>query len=83
MITADQIRQWIERGLPGCTARVEGDDGTHFNAVIVSPSFRGKSLLQQQRMVYSTLGERMANGEIHALALKTFTPEAWAEQTQT
>ncbi len=78
MITAEQIQQWIQAGLPGCEAIVEGDDGTHFNAIIVSDSFRGKSLLQQQRMVYSALGARMANGEIHALALKTYTPDEWA-----
>lgn len=78
MITAEQIRGWIEQGLPESQARVEGDDGTHFNAVIVCPAFRGKTLLQQQRLVYATLGGRLASGEIHALSLKTFTPEDWA-----
>jgi acid stress-induced BolA-like protein IbaG/YrbA len=78
MITADQIRAWIEAGLPDCQAAVEGDDGTHFQATVVSPAFRGKALLQQQRMVYATLGNRIVNGEIHALALKTYTPEDWA-----
>jgi acid stress-induced BolA-like protein IbaG/YrbA len=76
-ITAQDIQRMIEAGLPGCIARVEGDDGTHFNAVIVSEVFAGKSLLQQQRLVYGTLGARMANGEIHALSLKTYTPQEW------
>jgi acid stress-induced BolA-like protein IbaG/YrbA len=44
----------------------------------VCPAFRGKTLLQQQRMVYATLGDRIVNGEIHALSLKTYTPEDWA-----
>jgi acid stress-induced BolA-like protein IbaG/YrbA len=78
MIAAEQIRAWIEAGLPECRARVEGDDGTHFNAAVVCPAFRGKTLLQQQRMVYATLGDRIVNGEIHALSLKTYTPEDWA-----
>jgi acid stress-induced BolA-like protein IbaG/YrbA len=78
MITAPQIQGWIEQGLPGCTARVEGDDGTHFNAIVVCAAFAGKTMLQQQRMVYATLGDRLARGEIHALALKTYTPEDWA-----
>lgn len=78
MITSGQIQLWIEQGLPGCTARVEGDDGTHFNAVVVSAAFAGKTMLQQQRMVYATLGDRLARGEIHALALKTYTPDDWA-----
>lgn len=81
MITRQEIQSMIEAGLPGCVARVEGDDGTHFDAVVVSAAFAGKALLQQQRLVYGTLGARMANGEIHALSLKTYTPQEW-EQAQ-
>jgi acid stress-induced BolA-like protein IbaG/YrbA len=77
MITAAMIRAWIEQGLPGCTVRVEGEDGVHFDAVVVSPDFAGKALLQRQRAVYGTLGGRLASGEIHALSLKTYTPEEW------
>jgi acid stress-induced BolA-like protein IbaG/YrbA len=77
MMTAAMIREWIEQGLPGCTARVEGEDGTHFDAVVISPDFTGKPLLQRQRLVYGTLGGRLASGEIHALSLKTYTPEEW------
>ena len=73
-MTPDLIRQLIEQGLPGARADVRGDDGVHFEATVVSDAFHGKLPLARHRMVYATLGERMG-GEIHALALKTVTPE--------
>lgn len=74
---AEQIKQMIETGLPGSQAQVLGDDGQHFEAIIVSEAFVGKNMLQQHRMVYATLGDGM-QGAIHALSMKTFTPEGWA-----
>ncbi len=76
MITAEMIGDMIEQGLPGCQAAVEGD-GRHWYATVISDVFGGKSLLQQQRLVYGTLGERLTSGEIHALSVKTFTPDEW------
>ena len=70
----DTIRRLIEQGLPGARAQVQGDDGVHFEATVVSEQFAGKLPLARHRMVYATLGERMG-GEIHALALKTLTPD--------
>ena len=68
------IRELIEQGLPGARADVHGDDGVHFEATVVSDAFRGKLPLARHRMVYATLGDRMG-GEIHALQLKTLTPD--------
>ena len=73
-MTPDIIQTLIETGPPGARARVQGDDGVHFEATVVSEAFRGKLPLARHRMVYATLGERMG-GEIHALALRTLTPE--------
>ena len=73
-MNADAIRQLIEQGLPGARATVQGDDGDHFEATVVSDAFAGKLPLARHRLVYATLGERMG-GEIHALALRTLTPE--------
>jgi len=70
---AATIQQLIERGLPGASAEVRGDDGVHFEAVVVSDAFAGKLPLARHRMVYATLGELMG-GAIHALALNTLTP---------
>ncbi len=68
------IEQMISAGLPAASISVKGDDGVHFEALVVSAEFSGKSTLQRHRMVYATLGTLMGN-EIHALGLKTLTPE--------
>ena len=68
------IEQMIKTGLPDATVRVTGDDGVHFEAHVVCPSFAGKSTLQRHRLVYATLGTLMGN-EIHALGLHTKAPE--------
>ena len=73
-MTPDFIRDLIQQGLPGAHIEVSGDDGVHFEAVVVSDAFAGKLPLARHRMVYATLGDRMG-GEIHALALKTLTPD--------
>jgi len=70
----ETIQQLIETGLPGARAVVRGDDGVHFEAEVVCAGFAGKLPLARHRMVYATLGSRMG-GEIHALSLKTLTPE--------
>lgn len=80
MMRPEIIKELIEQGLPGSEVRVQGDDGTHFEAVVVCAGFAGKSVVKQHQMVYATLGDRMQQGEIHALGLKTFTPAAWAAQ---
>ena len=80
MITKEQIQKWIEEGLPGAEANVRGDDGAHFEADVISAGFEGKSMVQQHQMVYSTLGDKVQSGELHALGLKTYTPEEWAKR---
>jgi acid stress-induced BolA-like protein IbaG/YrbA len=77
-MTPDTIRRLIEQGLPGARAEVHGDDGVHFEATVVCAAFAGKLPLARHRMVYATLGERMG-GEIHALSLKTLTPDEAGE----
>ena len=69
------IKQWIEQGLECEHVEVQGD-GRHFEAVIVSAQFRGKPKVRQHQMVYAALGERMRE-DIHALSMKTLTPEEW------
>ncbi|HXG31031.1 MAG TPA: BolA/IbaG family iron-sulfur metabolism protein [Thermodesulfobacteriota bacterium] len=69
----------IEGGLPGSIVSVEGD-GTHFEAIVVYSGFEGKGLLERHQMVYSALGDAMRE-RIHALSLKTYTPEQWERVT--
>ena len=73
-MNAETIRQLIETGRPGARATVQGEDGVHFEATVVCAAFAGKLPLARHRMVYATLGEKMG-GEIHALQLRTQTPE--------
>jgi acid stress-induced BolA-like protein IbaG/YrbA len=76
MVDPEQIKGWIEGGLPCEHVEVRGD-GHHFEAVIVSAAFRGKSRVQQHQLVYKALGSRM-RAEIHALSMQTYAPEDWA-----
>ena len=73
-MNTETIKNLIELGLPGAKADVQGADGVHFEAVVVSDAFAGKLPLARHRLVYATLGDLMG-GEIHALSLKTLTPE--------
>ena len=75
--TPEQIKQYIEAGVPCTHLTVEGD-GQHFFATILSSSFAGKRLIQRHQMVYAALGGRMRE-EIHALSMKTLTPEEFAQ----
>jgi len=67
------IQKMIEAGLPDATVEVLGDDGQHFDARVISPSFAGKPPLAQHKMVYATLGDSF-EGALHALSLKTSAP---------
>ena len=77
-MTPEQIKDFIEAGLSCEHVEVAGD-GRHFEAVIVSEAFRGKSKIQQHQLVYGALGDRMRE-QIHALSMQTWTPEAWQQQ---
>ena len=76
MLSAIELKTYITNGLICEHVEVLGDDGQHFEALIVSPAFVGKNMVQQHQLVYQALGDRMRS-EIHALSMRTFTPEAW------
>jgi len=80
MMSPEQIKSWIEDGLDCEHVAVQGD-GHHFEAVIVSSAFRGRTRVQQHQQVYAALGARMG-GDIHALSMQTFTPEDWATRAR-
>jgi acid stress-induced BolA-like protein IbaG/YrbA len=73
MVTPEEVQSYIEAGLACREVRVTGD-GTHFEALIVSEAFRGRTRVQRHQLVYAALGERMRE-EIHALSMRTLTPE--------
>lgn len=74
----DDIKQLITAGIPGCMVEI-GGDGTHFEAIIVSELFTGKTMVQQHQVVYQALGDKMGT-DIHALSIQTFTPEEWEKK---
>lgn len=75
MVTPESVRQGISAGLACDHLDVRGD-GQHFEAVIVSAAFDGKSRVQRHQLVYAALGDRMRQ-EIHALSMRTLTPTEW------
>ncbi len=78
MVTSESIQCSIARGMATEHLTVVGD-GHHFDAVVVSDAFAGKSRVQCHQLVYQTLGDRMRE-EIHALSMKTYTPQEWQDQ---
>jgi acid stress-induced BolA-like protein IbaG/YrbA len=75
MVTPDSVKSGIAAGLPCEHVEVIGD-GQHFQALVVSSAFAGRSRIQRHQLVYAALGERMRE-EIHALSMRTLTPEEW------
>jgi acid stress-induced BolA-like protein IbaG/YrbA len=78
-MTATELQNIISAGLACEHIQVNGD-GRHWEALIVSPEFEGRRLIQRHQRVYATLGARMHTDEVHALSMKTFTPAEWAAQ---
>jgi acid stress-induced BolA-like protein IbaG/YrbA len=74
-----QITELIQRGLPGSRARVASEDNVHFEAVVIAEKFAGLRSVQRHKLVYETLGALMGN-EIHALALKVYTPDEYERE---
>jgi acid stress-induced BolA-like protein IbaG/YrbA len=81
MIRPDEVQQLIHAGLPDAEVLVQDltGGGDHYQVTVVSAAFAGKSLIQQHRLVYGAVNQAMATDQIHAFALKTYTPEKWAE----
>jgi acid stress-induced BolA-like protein IbaG/YrbA len=76
MVTPESVRRGIESGL-ACERLEVAGDGQHFQALIVSRAFEGKSRVQRHQLVYAALGDRM-RAEIHALSMQTLTPQEYA-----
>ena len=76
MVTPEAIQAYIREKLDCDQLTVEGD-GAHFQALIVSAAFAGKSRVQRHQIVYAALGDRMRE-EIHALSMQTLTPAEWS-----
>ena len=80
MISPQQVKTMIQEQFPEAQVEVTGD-GEHFEAIIVSPEFEGKTRVKQHQLVYAAVNDAMASEVIHALSLKTYPPEAWQTVT--
>lgn len=81
-MTPDQLKARIEQLSPGTKAEVTDLTGTmdHYQALVVSPAFAGKMMMEQHRMVYGLFKDEIASNEVHALTLKTYTPEQYSNK---
>lgn len=85
MISLEQVEAMIKTEIPDAQVQVQDltGGGDHLQAIVISSEFEGKTLVKQHQLVYKALQEAMATEAIHALALKTYTPEAWKATSQT
>ncbi|MBP6070749.1 MAG: BolA/IbaG family iron-sulfur metabolism protein [Candidatus Accumulibacter sp.] len=77
MMQPEQVEKIIAAGLSCEHLQVAGD-GHHFEALIVSAEFAGKNRVQRQQRVNEVLRQHFNSGELHALSMKTQTPEEWS-----
>ncbi len=77
LMDPSEIKRLIAAELPGAEVRVQSPDNTHFEAVVVAPQFAGMRSIARHQLVYRSLGTLVGN-EIHALSIRTFTPEEWS-----
>ncbi len=73
----EEVKKLIETGLPDCDITVTGD-GSHFDAVVVGEVFADLSPVKKQQLVYATMADKITSGVVHALSIKTYTPDEWA-----
>tara|TARA_Y100000310_G_C20445470_1_gene698179 strand:+ start:570 stop:800 length:231 start_codon:yes stop_codon:yes gene_type:complete len=73
MLSLNDIKERIEKGLVGALVEILDPrrDGVHLKAVVVYAGFVGKTLVEQHQMVYGTISDLLASGELHALAIET------------
>jgi len=79
VMTPEQLQKRIETMAPGTQVKITDLTGTmdHYQATVVSPAFQGKIMIEQHRMVMATVQKEIDSGEVHALTMKTYTPEQW------
>ena len=77
MMHPDKIKELILAGMT-CEHLALDGDGQHFEAIVVSAEFAGKNRVQRQQRVNEVLRQHFNSGELHALSMKTQTPEEWS-----
>jgi acid stress-induced BolA-like protein IbaG/YrbA len=75
-MSPDDVKNLIEKGIPGSQAIVSGE-GCNLSVTVVSNAFEGKSMVQEQKMVYATVNQLISTGQLHALGIKAVTAAEW------
>ena len=75
----EEIQSLLQEQIPGCQAEVDVD-GSHLNLAVVSEKFEGLNSLKKQQLVYGALNHAIADGRIHAVHMKTYTPSEWSAE---
>ncbi len=77
---ADTVKGLLQAQLQECEFLVQGE-GNHYDIVAIGPVFEGLRPVKKQQLVYAALSEHIADGTIHAVNIRTFTPEEWQDRT--
>lgn len=75
-----EIKALLEQKIPGAIIEIDGD-GYHFQVTVISNVFAGKTLVKKQQLVYAALNEQIVSGAIHAVSIKTYTPDEWQQRS--
>jgi acid stress-induced BolA-like protein IbaG/YrbA len=81
MVNLKVVEEMIQSQMPDAEVMVRDltGGGDHLEAIVISESFLGKTRVKQHQMVYGALEDALKSEAIHALALKTYTPQTWEE----
>ncbi|MDF2866864.1 MAG: cell division protein BolA [Gammaproteobacteria bacterium] len=75
-----EIKALLEQQIPNASVEIEGD-GYHFQVTVISDIFAGKTPVKKQQLVYAALNEQIVSGAIHAISIKTYTPDEWQQRS--
>ncbi|MFB3076555.1 MAG: BolA family protein [Lysobacterales bacterium] len=73
---ADDVKTLLLQGLENCEVTVSGED-SHFAILVIGEAFAGLRSVQKQQLVYAVLSAQIADGSIHAVNIRTYTPAEW------
>ncbi len=78
-VRPDELKSLLEQEFPECTIEVNQEGSLYFNLVLIGERFADKTVVQRHQMVYRPLRQQINAGELHALNVKTYTPEEWRQ----
>lgn len=75
-INNQEIQEILENSIENSQVIVNGD-GYKYETTVISDSFQGQTTLKRHKLIYSVLNGPITDGRLHALTVKTYTPEEW------